>query len=370
MELAKRIEVISGIAVMALIAAGGLLVMWPFASAILWAAVICFATWPLHQRIDRLCHRRRTLAAGIMTTLVIIVTVLPFVLAAAALDRSISAFIARIQTIDTQGLPPPPVWVGHIPLMGSYAQTYWSDLAADSEKSHTFLKMVLGHSKPWLFHRGMDFGIGVLHLCISVFIAFFFYRDGDRLVNRVGELGQRVLGAYSQHLVGVVGRTVRGVVYGFLGTALAQGVLAAVGFAIAGVPGALMLGLFTFFLALVPFGTPLVWIPVTAWVFATGGLQWGIFMGLYGLLVISGIDHPLRPYLISREAHLPFVLVFLGAMGGILAFGFIGLFLGPTLLAVGYCLIQESLRRKTAPQPGDDAPDQPAPAVTDARLTP
>ena len=370
MELSKRIEVIAGVALVARLAVGCLLVMWPFASAILWAAVICFATWPLHQRVDRLCHHHRTLAAGIMTTLVVIVTVLPFVLAAAALDTSISAFIARIQAIDTQGLPPPPDWVGHIPLVGGYVQTYWSDLAADSEKSHTFLKMVLGHSKTWLFHRSMDFGIGVVHLCISMFIAFFFYRDGDRLVDRLAALGQRVLGGYSQHLVGVVGSTVRGVVYGFLGTALVQGVLGAIGFAIAGVPGALMLGLFTFFLALVPFGTPLVWIPVTAWMFATGGVQWGIFMGLWGLLVISGVDHPLRPYLISRETHLPFVLVFLGAVGGIVAFGFIGLFLGPTLLAVGYCLVQESLRRTAPPLPEDAPPDAGPAASTRAPQTP
>ena len=352
MELTKRVEITAGLALVALIAAGCLLVVAPFASAILWAAVICFATWPLHQRVERLCGRRRTLAAGIMTTLIVVVTVLPFVLSASALNESISAFFVYVHTANIQGLPPPPHWIDRIPLVGDSLQTYWAGLAADSEKSHTFIKMILDHSKTWLLHRSRDFGIGVIHLCISVFIAFFFYRDGDRLVDRVAEIGKRVLGDYSQHLVSVVGGTIRGVVYGFLGTALVQGVLAAIGFAIVRAPEALLLGLLTFFLALVPFGPPLVWIPVTAWLAAQGRVGPAVFMALWGLTAISGIDHFLRPYLISREAQLPFVLVFLGALGGVLAFGFIGVFLGPTLLAVGYALVHEFLTRKNTANAG------------------
>jgi len=358
MELTKRIEVISGITLVAIIAAGCLLVIWPFTSSILWAAVICFATWPLHQRINRLCKNRRSLSAALMTLIMVVVTVLPFVLVATALDTSLSSLIARLQNMSTQGIPPAPAWTGHIPLVGSYLQSNWSDLATDSEKGHTFLKVALANLKPWLLRRCLDFGIGVLHLCISVFIAFFFYRDGDRLVGHLSKLGLRILGDYSRHLVNVIGSTVRGVVYGFLGTALVQGVLAAIGFLIAGVPSALMLGFFTFFMALLPFGTPLIWIPVTVWLFVTSGVKWGLFMAAWGLCIVSGIDHPLRPYLISREANLPFVLVFLGAAGGLLAFGFIGLFLGPTLLAVGYCLVQEMIRHKKSPQhEGRNNPD-------------
>jgi predicted PurR-regulated permease PerM len=345
MELTKRVEITAGLVLVALIAAGCLLVMAPFTSSILWAAIICFATWPMHVRIERLCGSRRSLAAAIMTTLIVVVTVLPFALAASAMDETVSAILSRIQNASTAGLPPPPDWIGRIPLAGDHLQAYWAGLAADSEKGHTFLKTFLDQSKTWLLHRSMDFGIGLLHLCMSVLIAFFFYRDGDRLVDRVAEIGKRVLGEYSQHLVSVVGSTIRGVVYGFLGTAMVQGVLAAIGFFIVGVPGALLLGLLTFFLALVPFGPPLVWIPVTAWLVAHDQIGLAIFMAVWGLIAISGIDHFLRPYLISREAHLPFVLVFLGALGGILVFGFIGIFLGPTLLAVGYGILHEFLSR-------------------------
>ena len=350
MELTQRVEIGAGLTVVALITAGCLLVVTPFVFDILWAAIICFATWPLHQRVERLWRRRRrTLAAAIMTSLIVVVTVLPFVLSASALDKGVAAFFAWLRAAHTFGLPPPPEWISHVPLAGDYLQSYWADLAADPERS----RMYLGEFQRWLLHLSKTFGVGLLHLCISMFIAFFFYRDGDRLVDRIAELGRRVLGDHSQHLVVVVGRTVRGVVYGFLGTAMVQGMLAAIGFAIVQVPGALLLGLLTFFLALVPFGPPLVWIPVTAWLAIHGRIGLAVFMFVWGLVGISGIDHFLRPYLISREARLPFALVFLGALGGVLAFGFIGIFLGPTLLAVGYALLHEFLIPKS--RNGDSA---------------
>ena len=347
MELTKRVELAAGLALLALIAAGCLLVVAPFVSSILWAAIICFATWPLHLRVERFCGDRRTLAASLMTVLIVVVMVLPFGLAAMALNESISSFFAYIHTAHVEGgLPPPPEWIGRIPLAGDWLQTNWAAIAADSERSHSFVKMLLDRSKGELLHVSRSFVVGLLHLGISVFVAFFFYRDGERLVEQIAAVGKRVLGEYSQHLVRVAGATVRGVVYGFLGTALVQGVLAALGFTIIGAPAPLLLGLLTFVLALLPFGPPLVWIPVTLWLAMHGQTGRAVFMGVWGLLAISGIDHFLRPYLISREARLPFVLVFLGALGGVLAFGFIGIFLGPTLLAAGYGLLHEFLIRR------------------------
>ena len=132
---------------------------------------------------------------------------------------------------------------------------------------------------------------------------------------------------------------------GILGTALALGVLAAIGFLIAGVPGATLLGLATFFFSVVPVGPPLIWGSAALWLFYQGSTGMAIFMGLWGLLVISLVDNFLKPIIISRGSHLPFILVFLGVLGGVLAFGFIGVFLGPTLLAVGYQVLTEWMRR-------------------------
>ncbi len=110
---------------------------------------------------------------------------------------------------------------------------------------------------------------------------------------------------------------------------------------IAGVPGALLWGMLTFFLSVVPVGPPLIWGGAVAWLLYQGSVGWAIFMALWGFFGISGIDNVIKPYLISRGSRLPFILTLLGVLGGALAFGFIGVFLGPLLLALGYRLLQE-----------------------------
>ena len=129
--------------------------------------------------------------------------------------------------------------------------------------------------------------------------------------------------------------------------AAAQGLVAGIGFLIAGVPGAALLGFATFFLSVVPVGPPMIWIPAALWLFAYGSTGWAIFLGLWGLLVVSMVDNVLKPMIISRGSHLPFMLVLLGVLGGVAAFGFVGLFIGPTLLAVGYRMVNEWVDSET-----------------------
>jgi predicted PurR-regulated permease PerM len=142
-------------------------------------------------------------------------------------------------------------------------------------------------------------------------------------------------------LLKVAGNTVRGVIYGILGTALAQAFVAGLGFWIAGVPGAVLLSVLTFFFAVIPFGPPLIWLPASLWLFTQDRPGFGVFLLLWGLLGISSVDNFLRPYLISQGSKMPFVLIFCGVIGGALAFGLVGVFLGPTMLAVGFRLIEE-----------------------------
>jgi len=134
---------------------------------------------------------------------------------------------------------------------------------------------------------------------------------------------------------------VRGVVYGIIGTAVAQGILAGLGFGLAGVPAAALLGVLTFFLSAVPVGPPLVWVPATVWLFSEGKTGWAVFMLVWGIFIVSGIDNIIKPYLISHGSKIPFIIVFMGVIGGALAFGLVGVFLGPTLLAVAYRVIEE-----------------------------
>jgi predicted PurR-regulated permease PerM len=173
-----------------------------------------------------------------------------------------------------------------------------------------------------------------------VFIAFFFYRDGARLGAGLMTIAHKLGGELGREVLTLSRGTVRAVMLGIFGTALAQALVALVGFEVAGVPLPLLLAAITFFLSVIPVGPPLVWGGASLWLYGHSEPGWALFMFLYGLLVISTVDNVVKPILISHSSHLPILLVVLGVLGGIVAFGFIGIFLGPTLLAVALTLVK------------------------------
>jgi predicted PurR-regulated permease PerM len=182
---------------------------------------------------------------------------------------------------------------------------------------------------------------GVLLFVLALFIAFFFYLYGDPIAARLRIILQRIAGARADRLIDVTGATVRGVVYGILLTAIVQGVLTAFGLWLSGVPRPVLLGAVAGFLAVLPIGAPLVWIPAALWLMGSDHLGWGVFLAVYGVVAVSGADSVIRPWFIARGAQLPFVLTVLGVLGGAIAFGLIGIFLGPVLLGIGYTLVNE-----------------------------
>ena len=240
-----------------------------------------------------------------------------------------------------------------MPWVGEKLHAFLVSAAADTSLIIEPIKRAMPEISKWLLSHSIALGHGILQLSFSVFILFFFYRDGEALARRMDNAMFRIGGERARDLLKLAGSTVKGVVNGILGTALAQGVLAGIGFLIAGVPGALFLGLATFFLSVVPVGPPLLWLPAAAWLYFQGQVGWAIFMLVWGAAVISSVDNFLKPYLISQGASLPFILVLLGVLGGLVAFGFVGVFLGPTLLAVGY-----SLAREWTFNPPTDTPEQ------------
>ncbi len=348
----NRIEAVAAIVAMTLLAVGCLVVLRPFVSAILWATVLSYTTWPLLLRLERWMGGRRVLAALVMTTLIALVMVLPFVVAGVTLAENVSR-LEELFRILQGGLPlTAPRWVGGLPWIGPAAERAWPGFAQDTGWISNTLKTAgLGAGK-WLLTHGIDFAKGIMQLVLSVVIVFVFYRDGERVTARIAAGAQRIAGDVSQRLLQVAGSTVRSVVYGIIGTALAQAIAAALGFWMAGVPSPFLLGLLTFVMALIPAGPPFVWVPAVLWLFHAGQFGWGVFLAVWGFLVISGIDNLVRPYLISRGSNLPFVIVLLGVIGGVLAFGFIGLFLGPVLLSVGYALLREFTGRHRVPEAG------------------
>lgn len=336
-----RLEPLLPLVALALLAAGTLLVLLPFLSALLWACILCFATWPLFERLAAWLGGRRSLAATLMCVAVSVVLIAPFLIVGASLADNVSHLSARLQEALTRLPPAPPAWLAALPLVGESATRFWEAAVDNPDSLLRQLRDWLPGLSRWALEQGLVLGHGVAMLVLAVFVAFFIYRDGVVLAERLGFAVRRLAGERGASLLGVVGGTIKGVVYGILGTALAQGVLAAVGFVIAGVPGALLLGLLTFFLSIVPMGPPLLWIPAAVWLYHQGQTGMAVFLALWGALVVSSVDNVLKPYLISQGAAMPFVLVLLGVFGGLAAFGFLGVFLGPTLLAVSFSLLRE-----------------------------
>ena len=350
----KRIDSIFALAALALVAAGCLLVLAPFLSAVLWAVIITFSTWGLFERVNRMVRRRNPLAAALMTLLLAAIFIGPFVVVGLSLGENTEALSQAIQRLKERGAAEPPEWLAGLPLVGTTLAELWGNLATDSGKLLGYVRQFAAPAGKWLVEAGIAFGTGLLHLSLSVLTAYFLYRDGDYVAARFRAGMGRIGGSRAHHLIEVAGNTVKGVVHGIIGAALAQGLVAGFGYWLADVPGPFLLGLLTCFLALIPAGPALIWIPATFWLFHQGELGWAIFMGVWGVFVISGIDNVVKPYLISRGGALPFILVLLGVLGGVLSFGVIGIFLGPTLLAVGYAILKEwgqtaILRAETKP---------------------
>jgi predicted PurR-regulated permease PerM len=328
-------------AALALLIAGCLAVLHPFLTASLWAIILVSVTWPAFVRLEKLLGRRRNLAAILMTLTVALVMIAPFATVALGLADNAAQISAAMDSALARGFPDAPAWLGNIPLVGGSLHAYWQDIANGSSSLTDQLKLLLPAAQSVLLSAGKIVAQGLMGLGLSVFIAFFLFRDGEAIGQRATSVVKKVAGDNGRRLLVTAQGTVTGVVYGILGTALAQGVLAGIGFAIAGVPGALLLGLGTFFLSVVPVGPPLIWGGAALWLFEQGDTGWAIFIVLWGILAVSMVDNILKPMIISRGSSLPFVLVFLGVLGGAVTFGLVGVFLGPTLLAVGYRLINE-----------------------------
>ncbi len=338
--LRSKLEQNLGWIILALLVGGCLLVLRPFVSALIWAVVLTFSSWPLYRRLLALLRGRRTLAALLMALGMISVILLPFVIIGWTLGDNVKELTVATQRWIDAGPSAAPNWLAKLPGVGPKAAEYWHSLATDSSKLMETAKPFFERMSGVLLQGGVALGRGLIELALSILIAFFLFRDGEKMAQRVSTAVRWIGGERGVHLLQVAGNTVRGVVYGILGTALVQAVMAGIGFVIAGVPGAGVLALLTFFLSVVPVGPPLIWIPASLWLFHQGSSGWGIFMLIWGVGV-SSVDNFVKPWLISQGSAMPFLLIFFGVIGGAVAFGFIGVFIGPTLLAVGYRLVTE-----------------------------
>ncbi|MES2116662.1 MAG: AI-2E family transporter [Pseudomonadota bacterium] len=336
----QRFQPYTRLAAIVLLILGCLIVLRPFLAAILFAAAIAISSWPLYLRLLHRMHQRRTLAAALMTVSLTLVILVPLALVAWSVADNAASYFDQVRAAIDDGTIVPPAWLKQLPLVGEQADAYLRKLVASREELIALAQRLLEPARRLLLGGSLVLGRGVAQVSLAVFVCFFLYRDGHAIVAMVRSGMEKLIGAQGAAVADTVGRTVRGVMYGLLGTALAQAGVAAIGLALAGVPAVALLSIATFLLSLIPVGPPLIWGGAAIWLFNEGHTGWGVFMLVWGFFAISGVDNVVKPMLISRGSSLPFILVLLGVMGGVLAFGFVGLFIGPTLLAVALGLLR------------------------------
>ncbi len=343
------------IVVIGLLLFGCVLVLLPFSSAILWAIILCFSTWPVFSRFKRALGGRSSLAALTMTLLLASIVVAPFVIVGSSLADNVTAVTEALRHFFGSGPLTPPQWISDVPVIGPHIQDYLTHLANDKTAQKELLHDLITPLREFAIELGKALGSGIMEISLSLVVCFFLYRDGEAAAARLESAAYRVGAERGRRLLELARVTVTGVVHGILGTSLIQGIAGGMGFWIAGVPGAFLLGFATFVLSLIPLGPLVLWGPAAAWLYYQGATGWAIFLVVWSLVANTLIDNVLKPIIITRTGGTPFLIVLFGALGGAIIFGLIGIFIGPVLLAVGYGIIDEWSEELTA-RPRDSRP--------------
>lgn len=343
-------QLIAGLTGFTLILIACLIIMAPFFPAFLLATILTLATWPAFTWLNRKLHSRTALSAGLMTLLLACCFIFPLFIIGTSIAENFTKVLNAVQSVLKNNDADTVKMLQSVPVVGDWLVKGWDIFAPDKDSLSADLSEYAAPTSEKLIHFGGTIGRGLLDITLGVAVSYFFFRYGTRAAVRLGNLIDRFAGATGARILNISKNTLISVVYGILGTALLQGALATVGFWIAKVPGATFLGLMTFFLSFIPMGPPLLWLPASIWLYAEGNTGMGLFLAFWGALVVSSVDNFLKPYFISRSSDMPLLLTLLGVLGGMFAFGFIGVFIGPTILAVAYSLIIDwSTTRKMIP---------------------
>lgn len=325
-----------------------LVIVSPFVAPFLWGVILALSTWPYYLKVAGWLGGRRGLAAVALTLAILLVFVVPVMLAFnAAADRlpSLEGLGGRVAELRTSE---PPAWVGSLPWVGERLDSEWRagklNALLDPQKIRPAIAPVAG----WLLQQGTNLAMTALHVILAAVIAGLLYAHGQKAAAVAERFAHRIGGAQIVNALHIAAHTIQGVSLGIIGTAMIQATLSGIGFAVAGVPGAPLLGLLGFMGAVMQIGTGIAWIPVAIWLHFQGSDGWAAFTVGWGIFV-NVIDNFIKPYLIGRGSDLPFLLILVGVIGGLLAWGFIGIFLGTTLLAVAYTVFFDWLDNRELP---------------------
>ncbi len=312
----------------------GYQILYEFLLTLIWAFILAYISWPLYKWLDRKIVNHANISAAIMTTLLALTMLTILFWFLTLLQSELKDTYQRLVVYLAQDHHPIPGFVKRIPMLGSYIQDNVNQITKDPAG---LTAQMAQWSKQWLRQlAGFLGGIGRYTLKTGVILVtvFFCYRDGHQILSQLQRGVIHFLGDHRDVYLHAIGETTKAVVYGFVLAAMVQGFLAGLGYAFAGVQAPVLLGATTAVLALVPFGATLVWIPVGISLLLENSLWAGVGLLLWGMLVVSTIDNVIRPLVISGASRIPFLVVMFGVLGGLSAFGVIGLFLGPIVLAV------------------------------------
>ncbi len=318
---------------------GSLWILSPFLGAFIWATMIVVATWPLLRRIERMCGGRRTPAVAVMSVGLLAILIVPLGVALEAILGHADEIVALLGRLPAMQLPAAPEWLGKVPLAGERAQAAWNQLAGEGfadlmVQAQPYFRSI----GAWLAQQAGSFALLLVQFVLIVILAAVLYAGGESWAAWIRGFARKLADEQGDRMVVLAGQAIRGVALGVVVTALVQSILGGIGLVIVGVPFAGVLTAIMFALCIAQLGPIIVLLGAAAWAFNSLGAGWGTFM-LVWALVVGVMDNFLRPVLIRRGADLPLLLIFAGVIGGLIAFGIVGIFVGPVVLAVAYTLL-------------------------------
>jgi predicted PurR-regulated permease PerM len=329
-----------GVLFIGLLIVTSLWILQPFLGATIWATMIVVATWPLMLAVERRLGGRRGFAVAVMTVTMLLLLVGPLATAIVTIVDRRDDITNLAASLATANVPPPPDWVEHLPLVGSQIAEEWRRLASTGrEELAAQAAPYVRQAMAWFAGQAGNFGVMLLHFLLTTVITAILYTNGETAARGMRRFGRRLAGDRGEEAVVLSGQAIRAVALGVVVTAIVQTAASGVGLAVAGIPYATVLTAIVFVLCIAQIGPILVMIPAVAWLYWSGDALWGTLLLVWGIAV-GLLDNVLRPILIRRGADLPLLLIFAGVIGGLVGFGVIGLFVGPTVLAVTYRLLE------------------------------
>ena len=336
----RVIEAALALLLVSVLIAASFWVLLAFVGVLTYAVILATATAGLFDWIVGLLNGRRRLAAVLFGVVAVAIIVVPLVYLCSAIADYLTVAEAWLSSASTRGIPNLPDWISGLPVVGNKASAAWQQFQREGLVWMERYQTQLAAAGRWLLNFGAGLVGAVLEIFVGIIVAAIFHASRRTVLRFVSAIMVRIVGPKGPELLSAAGRAISGVAIGVIGTALIEGVLAWIGFAIAGLASAIALAAATFFLAVIQIGPLLVWLPVAIWLGSEGLTGWAIFIGAWGIILLMGADNIVKPMLIARSGQLPMLVLFMGVIGGLAAWGFTGMFIGATTLAILWTVLE------------------------------